>query len=108
MQKDIFDHFKDEKGSTGGWKPLKPMTIKAKAKHGWSNPLQNTGRLRQSNYPSGGKDYAQILNDVGYAAPHQFGAPSRNIPQREFLWTSPQALDKIGDMVLDYVAEAVK
>ena len=106
MQKDVFDHFKDEKGSSGGWAPLKAATIKWKAKQGWSNPLRNTGRLRQSNYPSGGKDYAQIRNDTEYAGTHQFG--TKTVPQREFLWVSPAALDRIGEMVLDYAAKAVK
>lgn len=106
MQGDVFRHFQNEEGESGHWKALKSATVKYKAKHGWSMMLQNTGRLRQSNYPSGGKDYAQILNDTIYAATHQFGRDK--IPQREFLWVSDPAMEKISDMVGDYIMGAIK
>jgi len=106
MQADVFRHFSSEEGEKGSWKPLKPATKKWKATHGWSKPLQNTGRLRMSNYPSAGKDYAQIRNEVDYAKVHQFG--SELIPQRDFLWVKDEQVGKIGNMVLDYVAEAFK
>lgn len=119
-------HFQDERGSKGTWKPLSWRSGK---------PLQRTGHLRLGNKPSGGKDYAQVENKLEYAGWHNFGVlhgwtikPTKKkalrfknpagdfifakevyisgIPQREFMWVDENTVDKIANMIGDYVIGA--
>lgn len=109
LQGNVFKHFDEERGSSGKWKPLAASTKKWKAKHGWSKPLQNTGALRQRQVPSAGKDYAQVVNSAAsnkgyfYARPHEYGLG--NVPKRDFMFTDKTEMDKIAEMIADYVVE---
>ena len=112
----VLRNFRGQGGlSVSGWAPLKPATIKAKARKGYSMILQNTGALRQSFMPFSDTDMAgtgaQQLK--GSSAPldlakiHQEGAPAANIPARPMLPTMDQALP-IGIKIYElHIAKAV-
>lgn len=101
MRQDVLNHFRDEKGSDGAWKDLKPATWKSKLEHGHTKKLQNTGTLRMRNMPEAGKDYALVFNDLSYASTHQLG--SKNVPQRDFLWLSKSMLNNIVKLMANYI-----
>jgi phage gpG-like protein len=94
--KDVVMHFKDEEGPDGSWKPLKPSTI-ARRRHGKKKSLgtrilQDTGMLRQSNrWRTVGHNEANVYNQKVYAGVHNYGYSQKNIPKRQFLWTSNKA-----------------
>lgn len=48
-------------------------------------PLRDTGRLQGSLRAKSTSETFSITSNVVYAAPHLFGWPERNIPQRQFL-----------------------
>jgi phage virion morphogenesis protein len=58
----------------GGWAPLKPATIRAKEKKGFSdNMLQQTGMLLRSIQSSSTDNTAIVSTNRRYAAIHNFG-----------------------------------
>jgi len=112
----VVRNFKAQGGLTESrsWAPLKPATIKAKAKHGYRMILQNTGALRQSFVPFSSNDEAGVgaAQMVGkdrptdLAAIHQYG--TEHIPARPMLPSRRQALE-IAIKVYDYhISRAVK
>ena len=93
--------------------PLKPATIAAK---GSSTPLIDTGQL-----------YGQITHEVesdgrsvkvgvigsraSIAAVHEFGAPSKNIPERSFIRSTineKSSQDKMSNEVTTQIKEAIQ
>lgn len=99
--RDIINHFKEESGPSGGWKELKkPRSGKI---------LQLTGRLRGSILPDTGgteimgNNAVRMFSNVEYSRTHDLGDPSRNIPQREFMWLSNKAQQAMADMIIDLV-----
>ncbi len=58
-----------------GWAPLKPSTVKRRAKRGKGPEpiLQDSGRLVRSNTPAFEEGRASITNNVAYAAIQQLG-----------------------------------
>ena len=126
--KDIVDHFKDESGSNGPWPKRSPTTNKmyddissgrrspprgsSKASFNSSNKiLQLTGALRQSlERKSGnnairtkGKNTIEIFSSVQYSGKHDVGDPKKNLPERNFMWLSRSAMDKMLDSFLALV-----
>lgn len=107
MYRDVIGHFRDEKGESGTWKNLKPATWKWKEKHGYRQMLQNTGNLRRRNVPESGDDYAAVVNDIEYAKHQNYGDPAGNLPAREFLWLSKQALQGILKLMQGYLMQGL-
>lgn len=86
----IVDAFRTSTDPATGtpWEPLKETTI-ARRRKGSSKPLVDTGKLRGSVVATvANKAQITVGTNVTYAAPHQFGASSKNIPQRRFLPTT--------------------
>jgi len=75
-------------GEFGPWAPLKDSTIGQKSKKGLGlggNPasiLYATGELQRSVRLNVRRNMATIGSDIPYAAVHEYGAPSKNIPPR--------------------------
>ena len=104
MLKDVLEHFRDQAGPSGAWKPLSPITIKRRREGGGgAKILMDKGLLRNSIQPSAGEDFARVGTNVFYAPQHQFG--TGRVPQREFLWLSDVAKDKITRMIGEFVVE---
>lgn len=105
--------FEDQADPDGGtpWVDLKPATVK---RRGEASPiLQVRGDLARltSDY---GRRYAQVGSNEPYAAIHQFGgsddmAPGpAGIPARPYLGLGDGDIDEIGDLVTDYIEDALK
>jgi phage gpG-like protein len=110
---DVNAHFKNEEGPDGPWKPWSD----AYAEHmkeigkGGNNLLQDTGRLRNSFFPS---NYRRVSNGfiwynparVGkfpYAYAHNEGGPK--LPKRSFMWLSEETKEKIASLTLQFILE---
>ena len=87
---DVIDHFQKEAGPSSSW---------ANTKRG-GKILQDTGRLKQSIRTSYSKRIAQVRTNMEYAATHNFGFKKKNIPQREFMYLSKKAIEKIKKRLL--------
>ena len=110
--RDVISHFDDANGSKGAWAPLKPSTIARRRKgkgSGSAQPLQDTGNLRRNFLPGNIEDKGQnavvFFNPTPYAAVHDEGSPGRNIPQREFMWLSDDAMDDMTKIILEFVVK---
>lgn len=79
---------------SGGWKPLKPETVRRKAMH--KPPLdprilRATGKLHRSLTVRGGGDQNLIIDanmfvlgsNLPYSQAHQHGNPANNLPMRK-------------------------
>ena len=109
MYKDFADHFSKESGPNGSWQPLKKSTMFSRkgnvTKYHPENKaqkiLQDSGLMRMSvtvpgaadNVMNVGPGFALVGTNKRQAATHQFGRGA--IPQRQFLWMSKDALDRI-------------
>ena len=109
MYKDFADHFDRESGPNGRWEPLKASTLarRTEGKKGSAGIsrsakiLQDSGLMRMSvtvpgagdNVMNVGPGFALVGTNKRQAATHQFGRGA--IPQRQFLWISTAALDRI-------------
>lgn len=109
---DVISHFDAAKGPSGAWAPLKKETIARRTKgrgSGSARPLQDTGNLRRNFLPTNVDDHGQssivFFNPTPYAAPHDEGAPSRKLPQREFMWLSDSAQEDMLNIVMDLVVK---
>lgn len=104
--KDIIDHFQAERGPDGMWAEWAEST---KAKRGNGKKLQDTGNLRQNFLPGNirdsGRDSIVFFNSTPYAATHDLGNSSRNIPQREFMYLSDKAQEDMLKIILDLVVK---
>lgn len=113
----VFRNFRQQGAlAEKGWAPLKPATVKAKARKRYSMILQNTGALRKSFLPFHDNDQMGVgavqLTDGSapwdLARIHQEGAPEVNIPARPMLPTLRQALP-IGMQIYEqFVARATR
>ncbi|MCA1782240.1 MAG: phage virion morphogenesis protein [Intrasporangiaceae bacterium] len=82
--------FDSQGASSRGWRPLKPATVRAKARAGLDpRILHATLRLRRSLTQRGrdhirrfSKDEMFVGSKVPYGVHHQFGAPAANLPRR--------------------------
>lgn len=109
------------------WKHLKPDTIRKK-----TTGLGGLRGGRQRRPPSIESPYNQLIwtgkmrsaikvrfidqnsihvglrtDQVPYAAVHQFGAPSDNIPQRKFLGATKRANDQVRAAMIEFVRKQV-
>jgi len=85
-------HFNNAEGPDGAWKPRKST------KGTWPL-LQKTKALRRDvvadvNTKIGKLDIA-ITSSLPYAATHQFGDDSRNIPSRPYTWLSKSDIKQL-------------
>jgi phage gpG-like protein len=95
------------------WKPLKPATIRRK---GSSKPLIDTGKLRASITHRVDNHTAKVGlfgEEALIGAVHEFGAPSRNIPERSFLrstWNTEESkVEKIiADKVEFFISNSIR
>lgn len=111
--KDIIQHFDDEKGPMGKWKARSPETQMQYAMRGRKdsryNPsnkiLQLTGNLRKSILPSNVKKLSrnavEIYANSEYGHRHDSGTDG--MPQREFMWFSDSAKDKMSQIISSLV-----
>ena len=97
-RKDVLNHFREESGPSGRWRPLKKPR-----QSGGSKILHDTGRLRGAISAENTDDTATVSAGTSYAATHNFGDNSRNIPQRKFLWISAQALKSMALTLSKYI-----
>lgn len=99
-------------GTAGGgkpWQPLKPATIAAKRKKGYSaKPLIKTGALRQSFMPFHDRRVAGVGSEMEIAAYHEEGTSV--LPARPMLPTLEKAREYgiriYDDFVLDSARKA--
>lgn len=98
-QRDVINHFKDERGPFGAW-----PSLQSDRKRGGSKILQDTGTLRVRNrYRVEGKNVV-LYNDTVYAGVHNYGSPKKNIPQRKFLWISGKGMrDMVRQLIKDII-----
>ncbi len=87
-----------------GWPPLQPKTVREKKRIGKEKIMVRSGRLRNSFTPFHTRNTAGVRSGVDYAAFHDAGAPSRNLPQRKLLPTPEQAGDIAEEVYNRYLA----
>ena len=98
MKKEVDMRFRNESDTDGkAWKGLNAKSIVSRynsglkkkrgkrAVKGRAKILSNTGRLKRSVLARNTKTEAIVGTNVKYAATHNFGDPTRNIPQRRFM-----------------------
>lgn len=123
---DIIKHFEDESGPDGKWKARSETTQKryqAIFEGRWKPPrgmqpgtfnptnkiLQLTGNLRKANLPTNieevGDHAIRIFNNAIYSAIHNYGDESRGMPQREFMWISDEANQKMAEAIMQMFLE---
>lgn len=103
---DVTKHFKDQQGEEGPWKPWSENYAKFMARIGKSgnNILQDTGRLRQGITPGrAGSEFVEWVNQVNYAATHNYGDETRNIPERDFMWLSEEAMEAVSEKTIAFL-----
>ena len=97
MQRDVQKHFEDEQSPFGKWVGLQPMTIMRK---GSSAILKDTRRLLQSIKIDSNNNKAETGTNLVYAKTHNYGRG--RIPQREFMWLSKEAENRMVDTVVTH------
>lgn len=111
--RDVIQHFEQEAGPNGGWKPWSNVykeQLKAEGKSG-NRILQFTGRLRNTIKPSSYRTSSDgvvwynnaKVNGFPYAWAHDEG--SGNLPQREFMWLSDKAVEDMSEQTLKFIIE---
>lgn len=102
MMKDVSEHFTNEKGESGHWRPLSEITLKRRKKGGKSKYgdriLRDSGTLWRSIGADAGKDFMEVGSTIPYAAVHNYGY--KKIPQRDFLWLSQTSIDRILNIII--------
>lgn len=115
---DVIGHFDKQESEEGAW----PKWSKSYAKFmekigkGGNRLLQDTGSLRQGLMPiQSGRNYRSVnagllwfnpkktKGGFPYAYAHDTGGPK--LPQRQFMWLSSKAMDKISEQTLQYMTE---
>lgn len=104
--RDIIDHFDEERGPGGPW--IKSQ--RAIRQNGQT--LQDRGKLKggflTSNIQKKKKNEILFFNSAQengefYGGTHDRGDPSRNIPQREFMYLSRKAQENMVNLIADLV-----
>lgn len=107
----IEDNFAAEGARDGrlGWADLQPRTKQQRAKQGkWPGKiLQVEGRLIGSFEPFWDEDQAGLSNNLVYAATHEFGDETRNIPERPFLFLAEEDWGDVEAIVVDELDRAL-
>lgn len=108
MHRDVIDHFSREAAPSGKWKAWSTKYAEARAKgRGGSKILVDTGILRGSIAFSNTSKTATVGTNTEYAATHNYGDSSRNIPKREFMWLSPKLITNLAEQFTKYVAGVI-
>ena len=89
------------------WAPLDQRTIRRKKKNA-DKILTEEGELRGSLAYRAGSDELLVGSPEKYAATHQFGDASRNIPARPFLGLSAADRAEIERIARDHLAKALR
>lgn len=112
--KDINLHFQQEMGSEGRWKDWSPTYQEHMESIGRSGNqiLQFSGKLRQGFKPEKvktSKNAIMWFNDektkdgFPYAYAHDTGGPQ--LPKRDFMWLSDQAMNEISEQTLQFMID---
>lgn len=131
-RQDVLDHFREQKGPDGPWKPRSAKTQEAYANYAsgkWKLPkgsghmakynpsnllLILSGRLRGSIQPSGqdggvrviGPDAVMLYSAVEYSRAHDQGVPGR-LPKREFMYLSEKGRESVAEVFLGALMEGL-
>lgn len=107
--KDIIQHFEDERGPAGKWRPRSAATQaqyamrqKSNSRYSPSNKiLQLTGNLHKSILPSNTKklSYNSIEIWANSVYGHRHDSGTNGMPQREFMWFSDKAQGLMANIV---------
>ena len=98
--KEIESNFPKQRDSKSqSWKPLKKATLAARKKAKKGNKfgpkiLMDTGLLRTINFRVKQKSVL-VGTSANYGEPHQFGAPKKHIPKREWLFIDKDGKSKL-------------
>ena len=115
---DVDDHFEKERGPFGKWQRWSDSYISHMIKTGKvaNKVLQDGGRLRNSVLRGDDPrriskgillfNPAKVKGGFPYAKAHNLGG--RKLPQREFMWLSLKAMNKIAKFTARYMAEGDK
>jgi phage gpG-like protein len=90
--KNILKHFDDERAPGGKWRSRKDVKS---TRNRFNGLLKQTGTLRNSIRPIGRMTFAEVFTDDDFAAVHNKGSRSRNIPRRQFMWIDGETLGKM-------------
>jgi len=111
--RDVNEHFEQEMGPNGAWKPwsLSYRAFMRRVGYDGNKILSLTGRLRANLKPQNWrsvKDGFLIFNDAQTASgfPYAFAhdndtTPRTRLPRRSFMWLSNTATSKIAEAVLE-------
>ncbi len=112
--KDVMDHFEQEEGEQGKWKPWSASYQEHMEKTGnaGNKKLQFNGMLRQNFKKSSVKhqkdeitwfNNAQTKSNFPYAFAHNAGGPK--FPKRDFMWSSDKAVESMADQTLKFLLD---
>lgn len=105
-------NFNSNGSMVGGWKPLKPKSIRDKARSGYGNrpPMIRSGKLYRSvtkrpfDIEQIGRTKMVIGTGLKYAAPHFYGAPKINLPSRKYITVSRDLIQKYEPDIKRHIA----
>lgn len=111
---DVINHFQKQEGSGGPWKKWSDSYKKQMDEDGkgGNKILQDTGRLRNTFKPTNNRkvsagvlwfNNAQTKKSFPYAFAHDEGGPV--LPQRDFMWLSEGAVEKIATQTLQFMID---
>ena len=128
MHREAIEHFQKQEGpagtesspgvfkSTKPWVPTKfyeenggPDVRRARpsGRRGGTKILMDTGILRGSILFQGHENDARVYTETTYAATHQYGDPSRNIPARPFLWLKAETVETLRENYIPWLLGGV-
>lgn len=111
---DIDDHFKKEQGPDGKWQHWSfthTLNMEREGKGG-NLILQDSGRLRNNFKPTNVKmeskgitwfNNAKTKKGFPYAQAHNEGGPK--LPQRQFMWASDNAIERMSNNMLGFILD---
>lgn len=119
--KDVKKHFKNQQNPDlspwAAWSKLYGERQKSLGKKESNNMLKMTGKLQNAFFPTNVKQSfagiawynpAKTTEGFPYAYAHDNGEESRSqLPRRSFMWLSREALDKMSDVMLNYLLEEI-
>ncbi len=108
MLSDVQGHFVKGVGPTGQWKDLKQSYVDRFNKKNRRSYLYQTGKLVRGIKDSPLVRSARITVQSKYAKIHNFGgspelAHNNTMPKREFMYLTPDAIQKILDVYSDFI-----
>ena len=112
--KDVMEHFEKEEGPDGDWDPWSDIYREhmQRTGRGGNKILQYNGRLRQNFKPTDNRsssagivwfNNAKTSSGFPYAAAHDEG--EGELPQREFMWASDEATERMADVTIQFIMD---